>query len=103
MIFEKYVYICFVILHVFMQLILMSLNTRGLMSSTICLTNLLQNSTCDLVVLSEHKLPRKYSKYFDSLDNNYMYYAFSKCEPQAGNELHGKAGVAILILKSAIK
>lgn len=73
----------------------MTWNARGLMSSTMCLANLLREYDCDFVVLSEHKLPPMYSKYLNSVDNNYL--SFTKCESQTGNELHGKAGISILL------
>lgn len=46
---------------------IMSCNTQGLMSSTMYLASMLRNtySNCDLVLLSEHKLPPKYSKYLE--------------------------------------
>lgn len=78
----------------------MTWNARGLMSSTMCLANLLREYDCDFVVLSEHKLPPMYSKYLNSVDNNYL--SFTKCESQTGNELHGKAGISILLKKSFI-
>lgn len=52
-----------------MQLKLMTWNVRGLMSSTMCLANLLRDTDCDFVILSEHKLPQMYSNYLDSVDN----------------------------------
>ena len=90
---------CSFFLFVFlMQLKIMSWNTRGVISSTVCLAKLLRQSNPDYVVLSEHKLPPRYSKYLDSVDSNY--YTISKCEPQNNNELYGKAGFAIMIKKS---
>lgn len=78
-----------------MQLKLMTWNVRGLMSSTMCLANLLRDTDCDFVILSEHKLPQMYSNYLDSVDNKY--FSFTKCESQISNELHGKSGVSIMI------
>lgn len=78
----------------FMQTKLMSWNTRGLMSATVCLANLLRSSNCDLVVLSEHKLHMYHQSILSIWIVYNNYYAFSKCEPQASNELQGKAGVA---------
>lgn len=82
-----------------MQLKLMTWNVRGLMSSTMCLANLLRDTDCDFVILSEHKLPQMYSDmyYLDSVDNRC--FSFTKCESQISNELHGKSGVSIMIKK----
>ena len=64
--------ICNFFLFVFlMQLKIMSWNTRGVISSTVCLAKLLHQNNPDYVVLSEHKLPPMYSKYLDSVDSNY--------------------------------
>lgn len=81
-----------------MHLKLKAWNVRGLLSSTMCLANLLRDTDFDFVILSEHKLPQMYSNYLDCVDNKY--FSFTKCESQISNKLHVKYGVSIMQKKS---
>ncbi|KAK3098283.1 hypothetical protein FSP39_017953 [Pinctada imbricata] len=67
------------------------------MSSTVCLSNLLKEVSCDIAVITEHKLHGNHRKYLDSIDVNYC--SVAKCQHVEG-QLYGKSGVAILYKKA---
>ena len=77
-------------------------NIRGVMSSTMCLTEFLRETYCDIVILNEHKLHPNHEKYLHSID--YRYSCIAKCESvSSSNPMQfstGKSGVAILFKKS---
>lgn len=49
-------------------------NVRGAMSSTMCLSSLLDNTKCDIAVISEHKLKNQHNgkMYLDTIHNEYF-------------------------------
>lgn len=53
---------------------IVSWNVRGAMSSTICLSNLLDDTQCDIAIVSEHKLKDIHTAkmYLDSIHKNYF-------------------------------
>lgn len=74
-----------------MNLSILNWNVRRIMSPTVCLSEFLSKTNCDIVILSEHKLKQNSLKYFnkylsvakfDTLDNTYM-------------STHGKGSIAI--------
>lgn len=83
---------------------IMSWNVRGAMSSTICLSNLLDDTQCDVAIVTEHKLKdiQNVKMYFDSIHKNYfsIVKVDNNTDSTANNVCFiGKEGVAFLILK----
>ena len=68
-------FVCFVfccILNTVMcVLTILAWNARGMMSSTLCLTKLLESSNCDICVVGEHKLMPSSLSFFDYVDTSY--------------------------------
>ena len=75
-------------------------NVRGVMSSSLCLTKLLNEKNIDIALISEHKLFSYNRSFMDSLDNNYN--TLIKCDSSLDQYdllKCGKAGVAIMYHK----
>lgn len=86
---------------------IMSWNVRGAMSSTICLSNLLDDTQCDVAIVTEHKLKdiQNVKMYLDSIHKNYfsIVKVDNNTDSTANNVCFiGKEGVAFLILKKPI-
>lgn len=62
----------YIFLLFFMLFSILNWNVRGVMSSNVCLTNLLRLTKCDVAVISEHKLPENCSKFLNSIDKGYI-------------------------------
>ncbi|KAK3103870.1 hypothetical protein FSP39_022522 [Pinctada imbricata] len=83
------------------MVLIMSWNVRGVISSTVSLCSLLDNTDCDVAVISEHKLRQSSSNFFDSMHGNYNgYVKLDQSNYDSGNSFIGKGGVAILVNKS---
>ena len=54
-------------------------NVRGIMSSAICLSKLLEQTSCDVALVNEHKLLLHNSSFLKTLSNNYL--SHTRCEP----------------------
>ena len=84
------------------MVVLMTWNVRGVISSTTCLSTLLEKEKCDILVITEHKLKESTHNYLDSIHNEYA--CFVKLDDE--NIMHGnsaftgKGGVAIMYKKS---
>ena len=85
------------------MVVVMSWNVRGIMSSTLCLSYLLNKYHCDISVVSEHKLKENCTSYLDSIHPSF--YSFSKTDSNVMSKtVHntyfiGKGGIAILVRK----
>ena len=94
---------CSFTLHLLM-VVVMSWNVRGIISSTLCLSSLLDSSQCDIAVISEHKLKTESVTYLDSIHKDF--FSFVKIEdmnsetPPMLPHVTGRGGVAILVKKS---
>ena len=86
------------------MVVVMSWNVRGIISSTLCLSSLLDSSQCDIAVISEHKLKTESVTYLDSIHKDF--FSFVKIEdmnsetPPMLPHVTGRGGVAILVKKS---
>lgn len=88
----------YIFLLFFMLFSILNWNVRGVMSSNVCLTNLLRLTKCDVAVISEHKLPENCSKFLNSIDKGYI--STATFEKSLKNGDIGKGGVAILYKRS---
>lgn len=82
-------------------------NVRGAMSSTLCLNSLLDNTHCDIAVISEHKLKNQHNgkMYLDSIHKDYLSIVkIDENDTYTTPNVYfiGKGGVAILIRKSLV-
>lgn len=93
-----FLYICK--LSVTMALNLLLWNVRGIMSSTICLGNLLDQYDCDIAFINEHKLRPQNASFMDSIHSKYA--TFTCCQETSdpfGPIKCGKSGVSIMFKK----
>lgn len=81
-----------------MMIILMSWNVRGIYSSTLCLSSLLDREKCDIAVLSEHKLKQETRGYLDAIHTDFL--SFVQFEDEKSTHTNvlfaGRGGVAIM-------
>ena len=88
------------------MVVILAWNVRGIMSSTICLSNLLDTTKCDIAVISEHKMKNASpcGMNIDSLHGDYRSIAKVSDDDisKVDNTLYftGKGGIALLIKKS---
>ncbi|CAC5359457.1 unnamed protein product [Mytilus coruscus] len=75
---------------------LLAWNVRGIMSSTVCLSNLLRSTDCDVCIISEHKLKTRSLNYLSSIEQGYKCVCKADSLPNFYNAYHGKGGIAIL-------
>ncbi|CAG2216477.1 unnamed protein product [Mytilus edulis] len=75
---------------------LVAWNVRGIMSSTICLSNLLKDTDCDICIISEHKLKERSLHYLSTIEKGYNCVSKADALPIGYNAYHGKGGIAIL-------
>ncbi|CAG2242588.1 unnamed protein product [Mytilus edulis] len=75
---------------------LLAWNVRGIMSSTVCLSNLLRSTDCDVCIISEHKLKTRSLNYLSSIEQGYNCVCKADSLPNFYNAYHGKGGIAIL-------
>ncbi|VDI04309.1 Hypothetical predicted protein [Mytilus galloprovincialis] len=66
------------------------------MSSTICLSNLLKDTDCDICIISEHKLKERSLHYLSTIEKGYNCISKADALPIGYNAYHGKGGIAIL-------
>lgn len=57
------------LLHI--MVVLMTWNVRGIISSTLCLSAILDKEKCDIMVITEHKLKESTKNYLDSIHNQH--------------------------------
>ena len=79
-------------------------NVRGIMSSSMCLSNLLIDKNIDIVLINEHKLLPYNKSFIDSIDRQFT--ALTKCDTsteQYGMLKCDKAGVSIMYHKRLSK
>lgn len=86
---------------------ILSWNVRGIMSSSICLSDMLSHVKCDIAIVSEHKLKPNNISFMDSIHPNYL--SFVRTEHTCSSEKNrfctqfsrylGKGGVGILYKK----
>ena len=75
-------------------------NVRGIMSSSMCLSKLLNDKNIDIALINEHKLLPYNNSFIDSIDKKFI--ALTKCDTsveQYGMLKCGKAGVSIMYHK----
>ena len=82
------------------SLTVLSWNVRGIMSSTVCLSNLVKATDCDICVISEHKLKPRCLPYINTIEQGYECISKADTLPDIYNACHGKGGVAILYKSS---
>jgi exonuclease III len=82
-----------------MNLNILAWNVRGIMSSTMCLANLLDQYDSDIVIVSEHKLKPNSGMYMNSIDNRYKNVSKSDRLGSGYNCTHGKGGISIMYRK----
>ena len=87
----KLLFVCII-----MNLSILAWNVRGIMSSTLCLVNLLNETNCDIAIISEHKFKPHSLMYMNSIDSRYT--AVSKTDSLCTdyNCTHGKGGISIM-------
>ena len=76
-------------------------NARGIMASSVYISEFLQKNDIDILAISEHWLFPQSLRYLDSIDNDYM--GWGVCCKNADpilNHHRGKGGVAFLFKKS---
>ena len=82
----------------------MAWSMRGIISSTMCLSSLLDTVECDIVAISEHKLKCESASYLNSIHKDF--FSFVKIDQSRNvqypviSNFVGKGGVAFLIKKS---
>jgi exonuclease III len=79
-----------------MNLNILAWNVRGIMSSTMCLANLLDQYDSDIVIVSEHKLKPNSGMYMNSIDSRYTSVSKSDRLGSGYNCTHGKGGISIM-------
>jgi exonuclease III len=84
------------------SLTVLSWNVKGIMSSTVCLSNLVKATDCDICVISEHKLKPRCFPYINTIEQGHECISKADTLPDIYNACHGKGGVAILY-KSALQ
>lgn len=86
------------------MVVIMAWNVRGIISSTLCLSSLLDRANCDIAILTEHKLKSETKTYLDSIHSDF--YSFVKTDDSdlvqgIGTTYNtGKGDVAIMCRKS---
>lgn len=84
------------------NLSIVSWNVRGIMSSSVCLSNLLDHSNCDITILSEHKLKPSNANYLDTIHPNYSSFVHFDFETTNATRVSsyprflGKGGISIM-------
>ena len=78
------------------NLSILAWNVRGIMSSTVCLNQLLSINKVDICVLSEHKLKEQSLFFLHSIETGYKCICKTDLLPYGYNAYHGKGGVALL-------
>ena len=89
---------------ILVMVVIMAWNVRGIISSTPCLSTLLDRENCDIAIITEHKLKSEIKTYLDSVHSDF--YSFVKIDDS--DPVHGigttystgKGGVAIMCRKS---
>lgn len=81
---------------IMVDLSILAWNVRGIMSSTVCLSQLLNTYKVDVCMLSEHKLKEKSLFFLNSIEKGYKCIGKADSLPHGYNAYHGKGGVAIL-------
>ena len=92
----KFLYSLICLFFVLSCLKLLTWNVRGIMSSTLCLSNLLKETNCDICIISEHKLKEKSLQYLSTIEQGYNSIGKADFLPNSYNAHHGKGGIAIL-------
>ena len=82
------------------MLSLVTWNVRGIMSSSVCLSELFKYTNCDIAVLSEHKLFNHSLQFLNTLDNNYHSLGIADTSVNIETSKCGKGGVAIMYKKT---
>ncbi|XP_062576621.1 uncharacterized protein LOC134238510 [Saccostrea cucullata] len=78
-------------------------NVRGVISSSLCLSELLVKSKCDIAIITEHKLKSSCDNYLDSICSDYC--SLTRIEKSTNETLSdicrflGKGGVSIMYKK----
>ncbi|MEW8546047.1 MAG: reverse transcriptase family protein [Candidatus Thiodiazotropha sp.] len=84
-----------------MGLSILTWNVRGVMSSSLCLNELLERTNCDIALISEHKLLPHNLEFMNCLNNNYSSYSRSDITVNSYSMLKcGKGGVSVMYKKS---
>lgn len=78
----------------------LAFNVRGIMSSTICLSDLLKYNQCDVCVISEHKFKAESLQFLCSIEKDFQCISKADELPSQYRAYHGKEGVAILYRSS---
>lgn len=84
------------------MVVIMVWNVRGIISSTLCLSSLLDKENCDIAILTEHKLKSDSKTYLDSIHSDF--YSFVKTDDSdlvqgiGTSYKTGKGGVAIMCI-----
>ena len=78
------------------SLTVMSWNVRGIMSSTVCLSELINLFKCDICIVSEHKLKERSLRYLSTIERGYNCICKADDIPDNYSAYHGKGGIAIL-------
>lgn len=70
------------------SLTVLSWNVRGIMSSTVCLSNLVKATDCDICVISEHKLKPRCLPYINTIEQGYECISKADILPDIYNACH---------------
>lgn len=88
----------------FAMVVILSWNVRGIMSSTMSLSKLLDQTQCDLAVISEHKLKDNTTciNYLNSVHEDYLSFVKVDTDVKLPTYQHfvGKGGVGIMFKRS---
>lgn len=63
---------------ILLMVVIMAWNVRGIISSTLCLSSLLERDNCYIAILTEHKLKSETKTYLDSIHSDF--YSFVKTD-----------------------
>lgn len=96
---------CYLIYCTFLMSALFSIltwNVRGIISSSISLSQILNNTNCDVAIICEHKLKPTSIQYLDSINSRYSSYVHIDTDYSQNNSVKpylrfvGKGGVEIM-------
>lgn len=98
-----FVLLCVLIILIQMSndLSILSVNVRDIMSSSLCLSSMIDRVKCDIAIISEHKRKPNNASYLDSIHPDYKTYTQIESTDTSKHCSHflGKGGIAIMYKK----
>lgn len=100
-----FVLLCVLIILIQMSndLSILSVNVRDIMSSSLCLSSMIDRVKCDIAIISEHKRKPNNASYLDSIHPDYKTYTQIESTDTSKYCSHflGKGGIAIMYKKNS--